>query len=385
MDDRAAAHGFRVLHACGAARLGELRSGQSSERVLPTPAVLCKTVRTGALPALPNLLFDKLPEPVAMHLLLGDLLDLPPLAEHGLTRGLHEFSQHDGFMLVGMRNPLFTAPPSSAGVAGVGVQTPVGRRGLAVGDVLRAQSNVLADASAVLADYAHADCGHNRLAKSWERSLALLSESRAAVAAAGDAVLSRTLWLGYAPGPRDAMRAESLAALVSAGEGFLAGAFVDEAAVAPALPAEWLRVCDRACTPLEIVDAVGQGVDVFVSSYAVLCTTLGQAVAMAFPAHGPRVLALRDPRLATDARPLFGGCDCFACARHTRGYIHHLIGVEEMLGDTLLALHNTTQLMRFMADVRASLARGSFAADRELFRAAYAQPDVVDAERQDVA
>jgi len=32
----------------------------------------------------------------------------------------------------------------------------------------------------------------------------------------------------------------------------------------------------------------------------------------------------------TDKRPLLPGCPCFACARHTRAYLHHLLQAHEM-------------------------------------------------------
>lgn len=32
----------------------------------------------------------------------------------------------------------------------------------------------------------------------------------------------------------------------------------------------------------------------------------------------------------TDKRPLLPGCSCFACANHTRAYVHHLLQSHEM-------------------------------------------------------
>lgn len=38
--------------------------------------------------------------------------------------------------------------------------------------------------------------------------------------------------------------------------------------------------------------------------------------------------------------PIAEGCACYTCKRHTRGYIQHLINTEEMLANSLLAIHN---------------------------------------------
>lgn len=44
------------------------------------------------------------------------------------------------------------------------------------------------------------------------------------------------------------------------------------------------------------------------------------------------------PRAQRDFGPLVEGCPCYACQRHTRAYVHHLLMAEEMLGLALLSL-----------------------------------------------
>jgi hypothetical protein len=61
------------------------------------------------------------------------------------------------------------------------------------------------------------------------------------------------------------------------------------------------------------------------------------------PATSPTLLP--PPRL--DKGPLLPGCGCFACRRHSRAYVHHMLNTHEMLADVLLEAHNTSHVMAF--------------------------------------
>lgn len=56
-----------------------------------------------------------------------------------------------------------------------------------------------------------------------------------------------------------------------------------------------------------------------------------------------------------DKQPLVVSCQCYACQRHTRAYVHHLLQEHEMLAQVLLEVHNTWQLQRFLDAVRAAI------------------------------
>ncbi|KAJ4306286.1 hypothetical protein N0V88_001085 [Collariella sp. IMI 366227] len=51
-------------------------------------------------------------------------------------------------------------------------------------------------------------------------------------------------------------------------------------------------------------------------------------------------------------------CTCYACTSHHRAYVRHLLAAREMLGWTLLQIHNHAVLSAFFAGVRETLARG---------------------------
>ena len=71
---------------------------------------------------------------------------------------------------------------------------------------------------------------------------------------------------------------------------------------------------------------------------------------------------LRNARFRDDAAPIDPECDCYACARFTRAYIHHLVKAGEILGIQLLTLHNIAFMNRLMAAVRAAIREDNYAA-----------------------
>jgi queuine tRNA-ribosyltransferase len=157
-----------------------------------------------------------------------------------------------------------------------------------------------------------------------------------------------------------ALRRESAAALVDIGfDGYAVGGLaigegqvtmfgVLEATV-PHLPAARPRYLMGAGTPSDIVGAVMRGIDMF---DCVLPTRSGRT-GKAFTRRGE--INTRNARHADDPRPLDADCDCPACARYGRAYIHHLIKADEMLGPMLLTMHNLRFYQRLMADIRTAI------------------------------
>ncbi len=164
------------------------------------------------------------------------------------------------------------------------------------------------------------------------------------------------------------LRRESAAELTSIGgfDGFaIGGLAVGESKAerediteltAGLLPADKPRYLMGVGTPLDILEGVHRGVDMF---DCILPTAWAQH-GKAFTSHGLIDLRRGVHKLA-DQR-LDAACACEACARASRSYLHHLIKCEEPLGWQLLATHNLAFYVRLMRDIRASLAAGSFAA-----------------------
>jgi queuine tRNA-ribosyltransferase len=125
-------------------------------------------------------------------------------------------------------------------------------------------------------------------------------------------------------------------------------------ACAALLPAEKPRYLMGVGTPEDILHAIGCGIDMF---DCVLPTRNGRN-ASAFTADGP--LRLRNALHKRDPAPLESDCPCTTCRQFSRAYIHHLFLADEMLGPTLLSLHNVAFYCRLVAAAREAIAGGGF-------------------------
>ena len=123
----------------------------------------------------------------------------------------------------------------------------------------------------------------------------------------------------------------------------------------PLLPRDRPRYLMGVGRPVDLLDAIALGVDLF---DCVMPTRNGRN-ALAFTDHGP--LRLRNLRHALDREPLEPDCPCPAC-RHSRGYLRHLFQANEMLGPILLSIHNLTYYQRLLARARQAIAEDRFTA-----------------------
>jgi queuine tRNA-ribosyltransferase len=58
--------------------------------------------------------------------------------------------------------------------------------------------------------------------------------------------------------------------------------------------------------------------------------------------------------------PLVKDCQCYTCHNYSIAYIRHLVKAKEILGATLLSLHNEHFIIKLVDDIRGSIAAGSF-------------------------
>lgn len=130
------------------------------------------------------------------------------------------------------------------------------------------------------------------------------------------------------------------------------------------LPADRPRYLMGVGDPARIVDAVAAGVDMF---DCVLPSRLGR--------HGTALtpqgrINIRNTRFARDDAPLdpgepLPGGRPRPGARFSRGYLRHLMSVNEPTASRILTLHNIMFLSHLVADARAAIEAGRFAAFRE--------------------
>ncbi len=107
----------------------------------------------------------------------------------------------------------------------------------------------------------------------------------------------------------------------------------------------------------EMTIAVANGMDIF---DCVIPTRLGR--------HGTASVRnerwnLKNARFRTDYEPLDKTCICEACRKHSRAYLHHLVRSGELLGHTLLSIHNLTNLLRFTSSMEQAIRDGCFSED----------------------
>jgi queuine tRNA-ribosyltransferase len=131
-------------------------------------------------------------------------------------------------------------------------------------------------------------------------------------------------------------------------------------ACAACLPEHKPRYLMGVGRPEDLLAGVAAGIDMF---DCVMPTRNGRN-ALAFTSAGP--IRLRNAKHRRDPAPIQSDCTCYCCANYSRAYLHHLFAADEMLGPTLLSLHNIAFYLRLMADARTAILEGGgrFAAFR---------------------
>ena len=142
-------------------------------------------------------------------------------------------------------------------------------------------------------------------------------------------------------------------------------------ATVPALPADRPRYLMGVGRPQDLIEGVARGVDMF----DCVMPTRNARNALAFTRNGP--VRLRNLKHARDPRPLEEDCPCPAC-RHSRAYLRHLFMASEMLGPTLLTMHNLTYYQRLMHGAREAIEADNFDPWRQQQHEGWARGDAAE-------
>ncbi len=126
------------------------------------------------------------------------------------------------------------------------------------------------------------------------------------------------------------------------------------AAATPYLPVDKPRYVMGVGTPPQLLKMIALGADMF---DCVLPTRLARH-ACAFTPDGP--INLKNAKFARDAAPLVEGQDNYTCKNFSRAYLRHLLMCNEILGCTLLTLHNLQFYLDLMAQARKQIEAGTF-------------------------
>lgn len=115
---------------------------------------------------------------------------------------------------------------------------------------------------------------------------------------------------------------------------------------APMLPADKPRYLMGVGTPVDLVEAVHRGMDMF---DCILPTKMAQQ-GYGYTFQG--ILELNRPSMALHTGPLEPGCPCATCTQQSVAYVHYLLRTDQPQGVRHVAVHNVSHYTRLMARLR---------------------------------
>ena len=127
------------------------------------------------------------------------------------------------------------------------------------------------------------------------------------------------------------------------------------------LPEDKVRYLMGVGDPIDIIEGVIRGIDIFDCVLPTRIARHGQA----FTRSGK--INLNNAKFTEDFTPIEHECDCYTCKNYTRGYIRHLITTGEMLGGTLLSIHNIRFLIKLTEELRQAIKDDSILEYRDEF------------------
>lgn len=124
--------------------------------------------------------------------------------------------------------------------------------------------------------------------------------------------------------------------------------------VEPYMPAEKPRYLMGVGTPVNILEAVYRGVDLFD------CVMPSRNARHGHVFTWDGIRNLNNAKYVTDDQPIDPACDCPTCQKHSRAYVRHLLKAREMLGNRLAVMHNLYFYNTLMEKIRMSLDAGKY-------------------------
>jgi queuine tRNA-ribosyltransferase len=130
---------------------------------------------------------------------------------------------------------------------------------------------------------------------------------------------------------------------------------------APMLPGERPRYLMGVGTPLDLLEAVAAGVDMF----DCVLPTRNARNGRLFTSQG--AINIKNARYAEDDGPVDPACGCYTCRTFSRAYLRHLFMAGEMTAGALNTLHNLSFYLDTMRRVRDAIVFGAFEKFRQDF------------------
>ncbi len=125
--------------------------------------------------------------------------------------------------------------------------------------------------------------------------------------------------------------------------------------VTPHMPKDKIRYLMGVGTPVDILNAVERGVDLFDCVMPSRNARHGHL----FTSKG--IININNKKYEYDMTPIDENCGCPVCKRYSKAYIRHLLKSTEMLSQRLTVLHNLWFYNHLMEEIRQALDEGRFA------------------------
>jgi queuine tRNA-ribosyltransferase len=122
----------------------------------------------------------------------------------------------------------------------------------------------------------------------------------------------------------------------------------------PWLPEGQPRYLMGVGTPVDLVECVARGIDMFDCVMPTRNARNGQL----FTSQG--ILNIKNARFAEDDSPVDPGCGCYSCRHFSRAYLRHLFVAGEITASALNTLHNLYYYLDTMKGIRDAIAFGTF-------------------------
>jgi queuine tRNA-ribosyltransferase len=123
---------------------------------------------------------------------------------------------------------------------------------------------------------------------------------------------------------------------------------------APMLPFDKPRYLMGVGTPLDLVESVWSGIDMFDCVMPTRSARFGRIFTFA------GYYNIRNSQFRNDNSPIEEGCDCYACRTHTKAYLSHLMHSGEILSSVLASLHNLRFYQRLVLIMRERIKNKTF-------------------------
>jgi queuine tRNA-ribosyltransferase len=131
---------------------------------------------------------------------------------------------------------------------------------------------------------------------------------------------------------------------------------------APLLPADRPRYLMGVGTPVDLVESVARGIDMFDCVLPTRNARNGQL----FTSTGR--LNIKNAEFADDKSPLDARCGCYTCRTFSRAYLRHLFMAREMTAGTLNTLHNLYFYLDTMRRIREAIVFSTLEEVRQEYR-----------------